>query len=77
MVLGWSGKYAENPFEPKIQESNRLQKVETSVKLPPDYQILPGEEAKLFNLEEKKLIWTKPSLSSLKEEVKHLSPKGG
>ena len=72
MVLGWSGKNAKNTLNPKtyiIQESNRLQKVETSVKLPPDYQNLPGEEPKLFHLDRSNLIQTKPSLSNLMEKV--------
>ena len=72
MALGWSGKNAKNTLNPKtciIQESNCLQKVETSVKLPPDYQNLPGEEPKLFHLDRSNLIQTKPSLKDLMEKV--------
>ena len=63
---------AKNTLNPKtyiIQESNCLQKVKTSVKLPTDYQNLPGEKPKLFHLDRSNLIQTKPSLSNLMEKV--------
>ena len=69
LVLGWGRTTGQNVIQKltkKLQNSHRLQKVETFLWLPPDYFVIPWEEAKPFNLTKNKMIRTEPSILKVK-----------
>ena len=49
-----------------MQTIFHLQKVETSVWLPEDYEIIPGKKAIPYNLERNRMIQTRPSFFRVK-----------
>ena len=65
MVLGWGRRAIYFKVE-KMEIFFHLQKVETSVWLPEDYEIIPRKKAIPYNLETNRMIQTRPSFFRVK-----------